>query len=111
MGPRLFPVLLLSAAAALAPVQCTKKYDPNTAREETAGDGLWALAEDFKAKGNQESYVATLKFLLTRYPGSRRAARAREELEKAGVAPPPESEQVKRQEPPLRKDAAADGGT
>jgi hypothetical protein len=40
------PRLALSAALllALAPMQCTKKYDPSQAREETAGDGLAALA-------------------------------------------------------------------
>lgn len=77
--------LLLLGALALAPMQCTKEYDPSKAREETAGDGLWSLAEDFKAKGNQEAYVATLRFLIARYPSSRRAAPAREELERAGT--------------------------
>jgi hypothetical protein len=83
------PRLALSAALllALAPMQCTKKYDPSQAREETAGDGLAALAEDFKAKGNQEAYLATLRFLVTRYPGSRRAEHARAELEKSGASP------------------------
>lgn len=82
------PKLVLSAAlmlAALAPMQCTKKYDPSQAREETAGDGLYSLAEDFKAKGNQEAYVSTLRFLVTRYPSSRRAERARQELEAASA--------------------------
>ena len=79
------PLLLLLAA--LAPMQCTKQYDPARAREDTAGDGLWALAEDFKAKGDQTSYTATLRFLVARYPSSRRAPRAREELERSGTAP------------------------
>lgn len=79
------PILLLLAA--LAPMQCTKEYDPSRAREETAGDGLWALAEDFKAKGNQEAYAATLRFLVTRYPSNRRASKAKEELDRLGAAP------------------------
>lgn len=78
-------ILLAAVALALAPAQCTRKYDPATAREETAGDGLWALAEDFKAKGNLEAQRATLRFLITRYPGSRRAEKARLELEAAGA--------------------------
>ena len=88
MAPRF--MLAGALLLALAPMQCTKKYDPSQAREETAGDGLWALADDFRAKGNQEAYLATLRFLVTRYPGSRRAERARDELEKAGApASPP----------------------
>ena len=79
------PTLLLLAA--LAPMQCTKEYDPSRAREDTAGDGLWALAEDFKAKGNQEASAATLRFLVARYPSNRRAVKAREELEQLGASP------------------------
>ena len=91
---------------AFAPVQCTSKYDPASAREETAGDGLWSLAEDFRAKGNQDGYIATLRFLVTRYPSSRRAPKAREELEKAGVQVPNEPAPA-RTEAPLKKAAPA----
>jgi TolA-binding protein len=77
MRHAVLPLVLLLASA---PVQCTKKYDPADRREDTAGDGLYALAEDFKAKGNREAQITTLRFLITRYPSSRRAARAREEL-------------------------------
>ena len=77
--------LLLLAALALAPMQCASKPDPARAREDTAGDGLWALAEDFKAKGNAEAHAATLRFLVARYPGSRRASSAREELSRSGA--------------------------
>jgi hypothetical protein len=86
---RITPLVLLLA---LAPVQCTKKWDPSMAREETAGDGLWSLAEDFRAKGNEKGYVDTLRFLVTRYPSSRRAPAAREELEKRGEKVPSPSE-------------------
>ena len=81
------PVIFLLLVA-LAPMQCTKKYDPSTAREETAGDGLWALAEDFKAKGNDEACASTLRFLLARYPSSRRAEAARDELTRLGKPAP-----------------------
>ncbi|RYE93869.1 MAG: hypothetical protein EOO75_03395 [Myxococcales bacterium] len=80
--------LILMLLVALAPMQCTKKYDPSTAREETAGDGLWALAEDFKAKGNDEAYASTLRFLVARYPASRRAPAARDELGRLGKPSP-----------------------
>jgi TolA-binding protein len=75
---RLVPLLL---ALAVAPLQCTKAPDDSLRREDTAGDGLWLLAEDFKAKGDEKSYRATLRFLVTRYPSSRRSAKARTILE------------------------------
>lgn len=79
--------LVLSAsllALALAPVQCTKKYDDGLRREDSAGDGLWALSEDFRAKGDEQSSLATLRYLVKRYPTSRRVPKAKEELEKRG---------------------------
>ena len=63
--------------AAVCVAGCVGNGARETPREETAGDGLWALAEDFHAKGNEDAYRATLRFLLTRYPSSRRAAKAR----------------------------------
>lgn len=99
---RFAPPLVAALALALAPVQCTRKYDPATAREDTAGDGLFSLAEDFQAKGNKEAYLSTLRFLVARYPSSRRAGTARELLEKEGEKPPEST--VVREEPPLRKD-------
>lgn len=67
-------------ALALAPVQCNKKYDDGLRREDTAGDGLWGLADDFRAKGDDKSYEATLRYLVKRYPSSRRAEKARQAL-------------------------------
>ncbi len=99
---RLVPPLAAALALALAPVQCTSKYDPANAREDTAGDGLFSLAEDFQAKGNRDAYLSTLRFLVARYPSSRRASAARELLEREGEKPP-EGERP-RAEPPLRKD-------
>ena len=98
----------LALLLAFAPVQCTKKYDAQLAREETAGDGLWSLAEDFHAKGDDASYRATLRFLVTRYPASRRAPAARDALEQAGEKVP-ETPAPVRMEPPLRR--ARDAGT
>jgi hypothetical protein len=79
-------VLPTVLALALAPVQCSKKYDESLRREDSAGDGLWSLAEDFHAKGDDKSYEATLRFLLKRYPSSRRAPKARQALEQRGAA-------------------------
>jgi hypothetical protein len=71
----------------LAPFQCGSTRDPNLRREDTAGDGLWELAERFRAEKNEAARRDTLKFLVERYPSSRHAPFAREEL---GDAAPPQ---------------------
>lgn len=76
--------LLLSAA----PYQCSKGYDPALRREDTAGDGLWSLAEDFRTRGDARGREQTLRFLVAHYPSSRRASQARDELEQRGAASP-----------------------
>lgn len=83
MALRFAPYLLLLA---LAPAQCSHKPDPALRTEDTASDGLWALAEDFHAKGDDPAYRSTLRFLAARYPSGRRATQAREILD-AGGAP------------------------
>ena len=50
------------------------------AREETAGDALWALAERFRTEGDADARTRTLRFLVERYPSSRFAVEARHEL-------------------------------
>jgi hypothetical protein len=81
-------VPLLLALTALAPFQCSKSYDPTLRRDDDPGDALYDLAQDFKAKGDDKSYRETLQFLVKRYPSSRRAVKAREDLgADAGVTP------------------------
>lgn len=60
-----------------APLQCAKKPDPDLRVEDTAGDALWDLAEDFRAKGNAPAAQETLRFLVERYPSNRHADAAR----------------------------------
>jgi TolA-binding protein len=64
-----------------APFQCGSSRDPDLRREDTAGDALWGLAEQFKKEGNQEGHKRTLRYLLERYPSHRFAQAAREELD------------------------------
>ena len=66
--------MLLSAA----PVQCPRDPDPSLRREDTAGDALWALAQEFRAKQDDKAAADTLRFLIERYPSNRHAAAARE---------------------------------
>jgi TolA-binding protein len=63
-----------------APMQCSRSPDPDNRREDTAGDALWDLAEDFRAKGNEEARKQTLRFLVEKYPSNRHVPAAREEL-------------------------------
>ena len=78
----------LLAALGTAPLQCRHDPDSNLRREDDAGDALYALAQDFHARGDEQSYKQTLRFLVERYPSNRHAPAARRELEGSG---PPET--------------------
>ncbi|MRG93284.1 tetratricopeptide repeat protein [Polyangium spumosum] len=90
----LLPLLRAPAAAVLlgalatAPFQCARDPDPEKAMEEPAEDALYELAEQFREKGDKEARITTLRFLVTRYPSSRFAERARRELAELGIASP-----------------------
>ena len=71
---------LVVGALTTAPLQCKRDPDPSTRREDTAGDALWALAQAFKAKGNDEAAKQTLRFLVERYPSNRHVPAAKAEL-------------------------------
>lgn len=70
----------LLAALGNAPMQCRHDPDPNLRREDDAGDALFALAQDFRAKGDEESAKHTLRFLVLRYPSNRHVPAVRAEL-------------------------------
>jgi hypothetical protein len=72
---------LLAIAVALAPMQCQGSEDPSLQRTENPGEALYDLAQEFRAKGQSKAYEDTLRFLIARYPSSRRAVTARSELE------------------------------
>jgi outer membrane protein assembly factor BamD (BamD/ComL family) len=73
--------LFLVAALALgnAPLQCGSG-ESEGARYETPPEALYELAQRFKKQGNDGSHKQTLEFLIERYPNSRFAVRARNEL-------------------------------
>lgn len=77
----------LAAVLGLAPYQCGHAPDPDMRREDTAGDALWSLAEDLRARHEDHAADETLRFLVTKYPSSRHAAAAREQLD-AGASGP-----------------------
>lgn len=71
---------LVLASLGSAPMQCKHDPDPNLRREDTAGDALWDLAQDFRAKGNEAAAKDTLRFLVSRYPSNRHVPEAKAEL-------------------------------
>ena len=77
----------LAVALGSAPLQCGHEADPAYRREETPGDALWGLAADFRAKGDEASARQTLQYLVERYPSSRYATSAKEQLAQAPRPP------------------------
>jgi hypothetical protein len=71
---------LTLAVVVRAPMQCTHEPDPSLRIEDTAGDGLWGLAQQFRTRHEDAAARETLRYLVERYPSSRHAAEARAEL-------------------------------
>lgn len=80
---------LVVASLGGAPLQCGSGPDPGTRLEDTAGDALWSLAQDFRAKGNEQAARDTLRYLVEHYPSNRHVPAAKAELE--GTSSPPAS--------------------
>lgn len=72
----------LVAALGTAPMQCGHGSE-GAAREDGPGDALYALSQDFHAKGNDDAAKQTLRFLVEKYPSNRHVPAARAELEGA----------------------------
>ena len=73
----------LLVASLGAPLQCGGGSSADNRREDTAGDALYALAQDFRAKGNEQAARDTLRYLVEHYPSNRHAPAARAELGEA----------------------------
>jgi hypothetical protein len=65
-----------------APLQCGSGHDrdPEMRREDSAGDTLYNLAQDFRAKGNEQAAKDTLRYLVDHFPSNRHTPAARAEL-------------------------------
>jgi hypothetical protein len=74
----------LVASLGNAPLQCGHGSDSGV-HEDSAGDALYALAQDFHAKGNEDASKQTLRYLVDHYPSNRHVPAARAELEGAGA--------------------------
>ena len=73
-------VLLLASVLSTAPFQCSGGSDPAKAVDETPGDALYGLAQEFRQAGNLEAWRRTLRYLIDRYPSSRLSVTAKQDL-------------------------------
>ena len=71
---------LLLASGNWAPIQCSGEPEPELRRYETPGEALYGVATELKAKGNDAGWRTTLEYLIRRYPNSRFAERAKQDL-------------------------------
>ena len=70
-------VALALATLTGAPMQCAHPPEDSVRTEDSAGDAMWALAQDFEAHGEHAAAVHTLDTLARRYPANRHAQAAR----------------------------------
>jgi len=79
---RLAVALLCCCALGQAPLQCGGGGEPEGAlrKEETPAEALYGLAQKFKSEGDQAACRKTLQYLIERYPNSRFAERAKQDL-------------------------------
>lgn len=77
---------LVLALALGAPFQCASDPDPEHRLEDSPSEALWDLAARLEREGHVEARRSTLEQLVERYPGSREAGRARDELGTNGIS-------------------------
>lgn len=70
----------LVVALSLAPYQCAREPDPNRRIEDDPAEAVYKLAERFKEQGKADARAGTLRYLVERYPTSRYAKAAADDL-------------------------------
>jgi hypothetical protein len=75
---------LVAALASIAPLQCGHTSDPELQLDETPGDALWKLSQQFEAAHDAAGEKRTLEYLVHEYPASRWAGAARDKLAQLG---------------------------
>lgn len=81
---------LILLFANLAPLQCQSEVPVDERPYETPAEALYRLAGEFKKKGRLEAWRMTLKYLIERYPSSRFAVTAKDDLSQADARAPKE---------------------
>jgi hypothetical protein len=77
-------VAIAAAFISIAPIQCGHTPDAELREDETPGDALWRLAEQFRASQDVSAERRTLEYLVEQYPASRWVGPARDELARLG---------------------------
>lgn len=67
-------------AVSLAPFQCARSAGPETRMEDDPAEALYKLSERFHEQGEEAARRQTLDFLIERYPASRFASAAKDDL-------------------------------
>ena len=78
----------LVASGGTAPFQCAGDPDPDQAHEEEPAEALYGLAQQFQKKGDAAARLETLRYIVARYPKSRFAVMARDDLDQPAPGAP-----------------------
>ena len=81
------PLLLAAASAVLAPMQCQSEPPPEQNRYEHPPEALYALSKRLRAEGELKAWRITLQTIVERYPNSREAVMAKDDLEQDTESP------------------------
>ncbi len=85
-------VALAFALLGAAPVQCGRTEPIHYAHRDDPAETVYQLGVRLRSRGHEEAAHETWQFLIERYPSSRWAERARDDLQReAPDAAPPES--------------------
>ena len=74
--------------AALAPMQCQSDPPPEQRRYEHPPEALYALAGRLHKEGETRAWRITLQTIIERYPNSREAVMAEDDLDRSDAAAP-----------------------
>jgi TolA-binding protein len=72
------------ASLAGAPLQCGSSSSADARAEPSAGDAIYDLAMDLRAKGNEQAAREALRYLVEHFPSNRHVPAARAELAESG---------------------------
>jgi outer membrane protein assembly factor BamD (BamD/ComL family) len=81
-------VLALIGALGGAPMQCVGEPEPSLGSEESPAEALYALAQELHRAGDEAGWRRALEYLAERYPASRFAVQARQDLADAATGGP-----------------------
>lgn len=79
-GTSFFGLVLLVPLLLAAPVQCPSQQEPRRDRSEPPAEAVYQSALNLRELGYVQAEEATLRYVISHYPGTRWAERARLDL-------------------------------